>query len=426
MKKIRVKKREGILQTQIKLPASKSISNRLLMMRSLERAKLHFDNLSEAEDTYMMRLYLSFINTCADSVIPLNLDTHNAGTVFRFLTAFLSQKSGKYLLTGFERMKQRPVGKLVDALRLLGANIRYTEKEGFPPLLIEGNHLVSKDIEINAGSSSQFISALMLIAPHLPQGLRILLKGKTVSRSYIDMTAALMKNFGIEVHSDDKLIEIKPGNYDIKPFKVESDWSSAAFWYQMVAFLPQAEVFLPGLEKNSLQGDRFLADVFSALGVKTEYLDGSIFISHHGTAQEEIDFDFADAPDIVPSVMTTCAALGIKGRFRGIEHLRIKESDRIATMQEELAKIGATITKEKESYLLVPGKNQETLIFNSHDDHRLAMCLAPLALKYNSIEIVNPDVVNKSYPDYWNDLRNAGIFDLETIEIEETKKEEIE
>ncbi len=425
MKKTCISKKNINLQTQIKLPASKSISNRLLMMRSLERAKLHFDNLSEAEDTYMMRLYLSFINTCADSVIPLNLDAHNAGTVFRFLTAYLSQKSGKYLLTGFERMKQRPVGKLVDALRTLGANIRYTEKEGYPPLLIEGNHLVSKDIEIDAGSSSQFISALMLIAPHLPQGLRILLKGKTVSRSYIDMTAALMRNFGINVTVTDKVIEVKPGIYEIKPFRVESDWSSAAFWYQMVAFLPQAEVLLPGLEKNSLQGDRFLAEVFAALGVKTEFLDGSIFISHHSKPQNEIDFDFTDAPDIVPSVMTACAALGVKGRFRGIEHLRIKESDRIATMQEELGKIGAKITKEKENYLLLPGDNHESLTFNSHDDHRLAMCLAPLALIYDKVEIINPDVVNKSYPDYWDDLKNSDVFSLTIMEDDKPQKEEL-
>lgn len=425
MKKICISKKNVNLQTQIKLPASKSISNRLLMMRSLERAKLHFDNLSEAEDTYMMRLYLSFINTCADSIIPLNLDAHNAGTVFRFLTAYLSQKSGKYLLTGFERMKQRPVGKLVDALRELGANIRYTEKEGYPPLLIEGTHLKSKDIEIDAGSSSQFISALMLVAPHLPQGLRILLRGKTVSRSYIDMTAALMRNFGIDVTVTEKVIEVKPGIYQIKPFRVESDWSSAAFWYQMVAFLPQAEVLLPGLERNSLQGDRFLAEVFAALGVKTEYLNGSIFISRHGKPQEEIDFDFTDAPDIVPSVMTACAALGVKGRFRGIEHLRIKESDRIATMQEELGKIGTKITKEKENYLLLPGDNHESLTFNSHDDHRLAMCLAPLALIYDKVEILNPDVVNKSYPNYWDDLKNSDVFSLTTMEDDKPQKEEL-
>lgn len=423
MKKIDIRKKEGILQTQITLPASKSISNRLLMMRSLEGAKLHFDNLSEAEDTYMMRLYLSFINTCADSVIPLNLDAHNAGTVFRFLTAYLSQKAGKYLLTGFERMKQRPVGQLVDALRTLGANIRYTEKENYPPLIIEGTRLVSKDIEIDAGSSSQYISALMLIAPHLPHGLRILLKGNIVSQSYIRMTAELMRNFGITVHVDDKIIEVKPGAYSIKPFRVESDWSSASFWYQMVAFLPQAEVLLPGLQKESLQGDRFLAEVFATLGVKTEFLEGSIFISHHGKPEQQIDFDFTDAPDIVPSVMTTCAALGVKAKFRGIEHLRIKESDRIATMQQELGKIGTHITREKDGYLLIPGDTQTSLSFDSHGDHRLAMCLAPLALKFDKVEILNPEVVNKSYPNYWDDLKNTGIFDLETTEMEETKNE---
>jgi len=424
MKKIQVNKKGDRLQAEIKLPASKSISNRLLMMRSLERATVHFDNLSKAEDTEMMRLFLSFINTCADSVIPMSIDAHNAGTVFRFLTAYLSQSEGKYLLTGFERMKKRPVGDLVTALRKLGAKIEYAEKDGFPPLIIHGSTLESKDVEIDATSSSQFISALMLIAPHLPNGLRIKLKGKAVSTSYIKMTAELMRQFGAEVIWKNHLIEIKPGRYEIKRVLVESDWSSAAFWYQMVAFLPAAEVLLPGLEANSSQGDRFLVEVFQSLGVRTEFLEGAVFITHHGEIASNIDFDFSDAPDIVPSVMASCAAMGVKACFRGIEHLRIKESDRIQSMQDELAKIGSQLLQEGDSYVLVPGDKTAgagSLSFDSHADHRLAMCMAPLALIYDKVNIINPDVVDKSYPDYWNDLIKSGVFTLKTLDDEQIK-----
>ncbi len=405
------------LNSEIELPASKSISNRLLVMRALEKSKVLFNNLSEAEDTYMMRLYLSSINTCADSHIPMVIDAHNAGTVFRFLTAYLAQKEGKWLVTGSERMKLRPVEELVNSLRNLGADIEYIEKEGFPPLIIKGKKLSGGTVEMNASASSQYVSALMLIAPHLNNGLTIQLKGKPVSTSYIDMTAKLMSDFLIKTEQKDSTIHIPHGHYFIRKITVEPDWSSAAFWYQMVSMKKESVVFLPGLRENSVQGDRFLAEVFKSLGVNSEFSSQGVQLTHSGNIKTSIDYDFSNAPDIVPSVMSACAALGVKAKFSGIEHLRIKESDRIATMEEELGKLGATITKASNSYILEPGnKKVSEITFNSHGDHRIAMCLAPMALKYSTVIISDPDVVAKSYPYYWDDLKKSKIFNLQLIE----------
>ncbi len=398
------------------LPASKSISNRLLIMRALQRSKVLFDDISEAEDTYMMRLYLSFINTCAGSEIPLSLDTHNAGTVFRFLLAYLSRQDGKWLLTGGERMRQRPVGPLVEALRSLGADIRYTEKEGFPPLLIHGENMNGGVVELNASTSSQYVSALMLIAPYLPGGLIIRLKAKPVSSAYIEMTAMLMRNFGAVVTTSEKEIKVEEGSYRIEPIGVEPDWSAAAFWYEIVAFNTGASVRLPGLSQDSMQGDRFLETVFAKLGVQSDFTEDGLILSQTGNVAKTIDFDFTHAPDIVPSVMVACAGLGVKGYFSGIEHLRIKESDRILSMQQELGKTGAKIVKDGKKYILYPGKSTVgKLLFHSHGDHRMAMSLAPLVIKYGTVGIEEPEVVKKSYPGFWDELEKAGIFKLITI-----------
>ncbi len=399
------------------LPASKSVSNRLLIMRALERSKVLFDNLSEAEDTYMMRLYLSFINTCAGSEIPLTLDTHNAGTVFRFLLAYLSRQEGKWLLTGGERMRHRPVGALVDALRSLGADIKYTGKEGFPPLLIHGKKLRGGVVELNASSSSQYVSALMLIAPHLPGGLTIRLKTEPVSSAYIDMTAALMQDFGAVVRMKEKEVQVEEGKYKVEKIAVESDWSAAAFWYEMVAFNEGSSVLLPGLTKNSVQGDRFLTTVFGTLGVSSDFTADGLLLSHTGKVEKTIDFDYTHAPDIVPSVMAACAGLGVESRFSGIEHLRIKESDRILSMQQELGKMGTEIVQEDEKYVLHPRNlSSGKLIFNSHGDHRMAMSLAPLAMKFDTVTIKNPEVVKKSYPGYWDELEKTGVYTMKKID----------
>ncbi len=412
---IQVSYNKNVLFGTYHLPASKSISNRLLVMRALGKSKVLFDNLSEAEDTYMMRLYLSFIRTCAGSEIPLSLDTHNAGTVFRFLVAFLSQREGRWLITGGERMRQRPVGALVDALRTLGADIRYSDKEGFPPLIIHGKKIKGGVVDLNASSSSQFVSALMLIAPYLSGGLTIRLTSKPVSAAYIHMTATLMQNFGAQVSFSNNEVHVPEGRYDVKKTRIEPDWSAAAFWYEMVAFQAGAQALLPGLTENSVQGDRFLTEVFEQLGVQSHFTEEGLFISYTGKVAKTIDFDFTNAPDIVPSVMAACAGLRVEGVFRGIEHLRIKESDRILSMQKELGKIGAKIIQMDRLYRLVPGERPGTApVFNSHGDHRMAMSLAPLAMKLGQVTIKNPEVVRKSYPGFWDELEKTGIFTLTT------------
>ena len=283
--------------------------------------------------------------------------------------------------------------------------------------MIKGKKLSGGTVEMNASASSQYVSALMLIAPHLNNGLTIQLKGKPVSTSYIDMTAKLMSDFLIKTEQKDNTIHIPHGHYFIRKLNIEPDWSSAAFWYQMVSMKKEAVVFLPGLRENSVQGDRFLAEVFKSLGVNSEFSPNGVQLTHSGKIKTSIDYDFSNAPDIVPSVMSACVALGVKAKFSGIEHLRIKESDRIATMEEELGKLGATITKASNSYILEPGnKKVSEITFNSHGDHRIAMCLAPMALKYSTVIISDPDVVAKSYPDYWNDLKKSKIFNLQLIE----------
>jgi len=279
--------------------------------------------------------------------------------------------------------------------------------------MITGKRLTGDVVEINASSSSQFVSAMMLIAPHFTNGLKIKLTGKSVSTSYIDMTMRLMNEFLVEVNRNGNEIQIKPGHYFVRKLSVEADWSSAAFWYQMIAFQPGSSVLLPGLQDKSSQGDRFLVDVFEKLGVTTIFSESGVLLSHSGKVASEINFDFSDAPDIVPSVMTTCAVLSVKGFFTGIEHLRIKESDRIESMQNELGKVGAQIQKKGDGYALIPGKKtDQSLVFQSYGDHRIAMCLAPLALLYNEVKIEDPDVVVKSYPNYWKDIESTGCFKL--------------
>ncbi|HDO06756.1 MAG TPA: 3-phosphoshikimate 1-carboxyvinyltransferase, partial [Bacteroidetes bacterium] len=232
-----------------------------------------------------------------------------------------------------------------------------------------------------------------------------------------EMTATQMRNFGATVSITEKEIKVAEGSYCIEKIRVEPDWSSAAFWYEMVAFNPGAKVLLPRLSENSVQGDRFLTTVFTELGVQSDFTDDGLVLSHNGKVAKSIDFDFTRAPDIVPSVMVACAGLGVESRFRGIEHLRIKESDRILSMQQELGKTGTEIVQEGESYLLYPGKKVTgKLVFNSHDDHRMAMSLAPLAMKFGIVAIKNPDVVKKSYPGFWDALRKTGVFTLETAE----------
>ena len=409
MKRITVTYHGSSFEGTLNIPGSKSISNRLLIMKALEQSPVHFPGLSDADDTVRLRQSLKMIKTCKRSGIPMVVDTGHAGTVMRFLTAFLAQYPGKWLLTGSERMQQRPIGGLVDILKQMGAETEYTKKEGNPPLLITGKRLSGGEYEPEASISSQFITALMLIAPRLKTALTLHFKEEPVSFSYIGMTAKLMERTGADIEVTPKKITIKPSAYKLKQIAVEPDWSSAAFWYELVAVAGNIKITLPGLTVDSIQGDRALADVFTYLGVTTDEDEQGITLYKNGKTKKTLDYNYSNCPDIVPAVMATCSALGVRAVFRGIEHLRYKESDRIEKMQQELGKTGTEIVAEGDTYKLIPGKNpQKPLTFETHNDHRLAMSLAPLAAAYKEVTVSDPGVVVKSYPGYWKELEKTG------------------
>ena len=383
------------------LPSSKSISNRALILHALAGGSGKLLNLSDANDTVVMqRLLLS------DE--PL-LNVEDAGTVMRFLTAYYAVSGQQKILTGTARMKERPIGILVDALRVLGAEINYLEKEGYPPLSTSGfKSQKTNSLSVKGDVSSQFISALMMVAPSLPQGLHIELTGKIGSRPYIEMTAALMRKFGATVVFEGTIISMTPGPLVIDQFTVEGDWSAASYWFALVALSKQAEILLPNMALRSLQGDRVVIDMMENLGVACEPRGDKLLLQkkdHHS----QFTWDFTDCPDLAQTVAVVCAAKGIEATFTGLESLRIKETDRIQALQNELGKINAKLIEEKGSWKLIPGKTlPENVQVQTYHDHRMAMAFAPLATVM-SVTIEEPQVTRKSYPKFWDDLVSVGI-----------------
>lgn len=404
------------IRGEISLSGSKSISNRLLLMDQLSESNAAFINLSDSDDTLRIQKCLHEIEVCASSRIPLIVDAGNSGTVFRFLTAYLSIKNGKWFLTGDARMKLRPIDDLVNALNDIGAKINYTEKKNFPPLQIDGVGLNGSKVKVNASKSSQFVTALMLIAPYLDEGLKIELIEKPVSFTYVQMTENLMKHCGVRIIIKDNFINIESGSYVITDSHIEPDWSSASYWYEIVALSDDAEIFLPGFGKDSAQGDKICVDLFNQLGVITKYEKTGIRLKSSGKFLKKFEFDFTNHPDLVPAVIATCAAKQIKASFFGIGHLKYKESDRIKSLSRELSKIGANIKFSDNKITLVPPKSikqNQKLGFDTHADHRIAMCLAPLVLKFKTVTINDPVVVSKSYPGFWRDIKRIGFTDVE-------------
>lgn len=370
-------------------------------MDALGGGKSTLTNLSEANDTVLMR---QLINS-SDPV----LDVEDAGTTMRFLTAYLAVQGQEKVITGTDRMKLRPIGLLVDALRVLGARISYLEKEGFPPLKIEGfEGQKTNQLTIRGDVSSQYISALMMIAPTLPKGLTLTLTGKVGSKPYIDMTASLMRKFGVEVQVNENVIEVNPQSYKSCDYRIEADWSAASYWFAFTALADQAEITLPNITMRSFQGDRVIADLMEQLGVKSEPRGNNLLLTKK-EAHTELTFDFTHCPDLAQTVAVVCAAKGIHGTFTGLESLRIKETDRIHALHQELQKIGAQLIETGSSWKLVPTHNiPETIpTINTYLDHRMAMAFAPLAT-LRDIVIENPTVVRKSYPGYWDDLKTVG------------------
>ena len=395
---------------EVILPASKSISNRALAINMLAGNAKTPVNLSDCDDT---RVMLEWLNNR-----PSTVDIGAAGTAMRFSTALLAVTEGSHIITGSERMKKRPIGILVNALRQLGAQIEYVEDDGFPPLRIVGNNsLEGGIISLPGNVSSQYISAMLMIGPTLKKGLTLQLTGEIISRPYINMTIAIMHSFGAEVQLvTDNTIVVKPGKYNPNDYTVENDWSAASYWYEIIALAnnTDATIYLPNLYKNSLQGDCRGAEVFRKLGVETQYTSNGVTIRKTPISIKLLEYDFVEMPDLAQTFVVTCCMLGVHFHFTGLQSLKIKETDRINALKVEMKKLGYVIEDRNDSELLWQGelcKPMDNCAIDTYEDHRMAMSFAPASMKIGKININDPHVVTKSYPHYWEDLKKVG-FEL--------------
>ncbi|CAL2087160.1 3-phosphoshikimate 1-carboxyvinyltransferase [Tenacibaculum sp. 190524A02b] len=397
------------LNTEITISGSKSESNRALILQQLY-PNIHIENVSDSDDSHHMQEALASSEEVTD--------IGHAGTTMRFLTAFYATQEGvTKIMQGSERMHNRPIAILVDALRSLGANITYLEKDGYPPLKIVGQKLTQSKVAINGNVSSQYISALMLIAPSLPNGLEIELVGKITSVPYINMTLALLHQIGIDANFTEQTITVAPkSTIEDTTIVIESDWSSASYFYSLVALSElNSKVKLSAYKNNSLQGDSVLADIYQHFGVNTEFEQNSITLTKTATHNsEKLIQDLKNAPDIAQTISVTCFGLGIACDLTGLHTLKIKETDRLEALKEELTKLGATISVTNESLHLEPSTEiHKNIAIATYNDHRMAMAFAPLALK-TTIEILDAEVVTKSYRSFWKDMQEIQI---ETSEI---------
>jgi len=395
------------INCSINLSGSKSISNRLLLLKEILDLKIDLKNLSDSKDTTLLLKALRQIKEAKNK----NINILDAGTDMRFLTALLAIKKGTWTITGSDRMKKRPIGELVSALKSLGAEIEFLEKENYPPLEIKGKIILGGTLKIDASQSSQFISALLLISPKLKNGLVLTLKNKIVSSPYIEMTAALLKKFNVQISKlkNTYTVNSRTKSNQIKAIKIESDWSSASYWYSICALSKNAKIELNFLNKKSLQSDSILPELYKILGVKTKYKKNSIIISRKKLETKSINYNFINCPDIAQTFAVTCFGLGICAKLNGLSTLKFKESDRIIALKTELEKMGAKLVITNNSIELKKSKPIPFEgIIETYDDHRMAMSFSPLALVYNSIKIANPEVVSKSYPRFWKDLKSVG------------------
>ena len=405
-----------VLNCNVKLPASKSISNRALIMSALAGGQKLPDNLSDCDDTKVI------VRALKDT--PEIIDIKAAGTAMRFMTAFLAATEGEHVITGTERMKHRPIAVLVDALRFIGAKITYEGEEGFPPLRISGRQLRGGDLHIKGNVSSQYISALLMIGPMLKGGLKLHLEGDIISRPYIDLTLWMMKEYGAEADwSDINVITVKPKPYTERSYYIENDWSAASYWYEMMALNANTEdsIKLEGLLDGSKQGDSIARYLFSLLGVKTTILNpengkpGSVRLKYSGRSVPRLEYDFLNCPDLAQTFVATCVGKNIPFHFTGLQTLKIKETDRIEALKTEMRKLGYLLEDRDDSELFWDGARCEpansdelAIAIDTYEDHRMALAFAPLAHVRNYIRINNPQVVTKSYPHFWTDLSSAG------------------
>ena len=407
------------IDVTVDLPASKSISNRALIINALAGGGVAPDNLSDCDDTEVI--------VSALRSLPDVIDIKAAGTAMRFMTAYLAVTPGSRVLTGTERMKQRPIKALVDALRYIGADIEYAGAEGYPPLRVNGRRLEGGRLEISGGISSQYISALLMVAPTLERGLELRLTGEIISRPYIDLTLCMMRYFGADAEwTGVDVITVRPKAYEPKRFFIENDWSAASYWYEMLMLCRggESEVRLTGLTDGSRQGDSAVKYLFSMLGVRTMFktrergVPTTVTLKRVETMPPRLDYDFTNQPDMVQTFVVTCALAGVPFRFTGLSSLKIKETDRVEALKTEMRKLGYVVRETAASELSWDGERCECasdIVINTYEDHRMAMAFAPAATVFPGLKIDNPQVVSKSYPRFWDDLRSAGFMITEAV-----------
>ena len=402
-----------VLNQTIKLPASKSISNRALIIHALSGGAILPNNLSDCDDTTVI------IDALQNNPHEINIKA--AGTAMRFMTAFLSVKDGEeHVLTGTERMKHRPIGVLVDALRHLGADIKYAGEEGFPPLRIKGRKLEGGLLEVPGNISSQYISALLMIGPTLKNGLTLRLTGDVISRPYIDLTLWTMREFEADADwSDFETISVAPKPYKERNYYIENDWSAASYWYEMMALSTHEddEIRLEGLMDGSKQGDSSVRYIFSLLGVKSTFeskeegVPTTVTLRHTNRCVPRLEYDFVNSPDLAQTFVVCCALKNVHFHFTGLSTLKIKETDRIEAMKKEMRKLGYVIHDKNNSELIWDGERCMPEIeggIDTYEDHRMALSFAPASLCIEGLSINNPQVVTKSYPHFWEDIKSAG------------------
>ncbi|MBK5721913.1 3-phosphoshikimate 1-carboxyvinyltransferase [Dysgonomonas sp. Marseille-P4677] len=398
-------KASGAINNIINLPASKSISNRALILNALSLSPFNIANLSDCDDTNVMVEAFKSGNSL--------IDVKAAGTSMRFLTAFLAITPGEWVITGTERMKERPIHLLVDALISLGARIQYLGKVGFPPLKIKGTSLNGGEIFLSGDVSSQFISALLMIAPTMSKGLTIHLEGDIISIPYIKLTLGMMAQYGVRTHWDGRTIKIHPEEYKATHYTVESDWSAASYWYEIAALYDDSHIELKGLFRDSMQGDSKVAELFLDLGVATEYTENGVVLTKTGKKTKKLFHNFVNEPDLAQTFAVTCCMMGIPFMFTGLQTLKIKETDRIEALKNELKKLGYLLYDSENSILEWNGEKCEPdpdPVIKTYEDHRMAMAFAPAAIKLDHINIAEPKVVTKSYPRFWDDLKSVGFI----------------
>jgi 3-phosphoshikimate 1-carboxyvinyltransferase len=423
------KKNKSVSGT-IHLTGSKSECNRALIIEALSNGRVKVKNISDAADTVTLLEVLSQKSEVGSRKPEINLKSDDselrtqdlrlvnigpAGTAMRFLTAYFSFQDDEVILTGSERMKQRPIGILVSALRTLGAHIEYVENEGYPPLRIKGSlGQQQKDkISIQGDISSQYITALLLIAARLPLGLTLQIEGELTSRPYVEMTLAMLQQAGIQHQWEGNSIHIPHQEFRETSLNVEPDWSAASYWYAVAALADEAELFLPGLTSYSLQGDSVITEIMANFGITSQFKDGGVYLKKEVKPLSRRIFDLKSCPDLAQTIIVVCAALGHEATFTGLETLKIKETDRVLALQTELAKMGVKLIEKGQVYKLDCSEKfiPSNIFINTYDDHRMAMAFAPLALIIPEIEIEDFKVVEKSYPAFWDDLGKVG-FEL--------------